>query len=233
MSLWERPVSTLLSAARFLCCSLVTPRWHTLHKVRRLSMSHSPPPSATGWMWSTCQNYSKIETNNFSVLTGISFLSSHSQMWQLKEQIDKMIHFTACYSSHQPYDLTNCFEGETASEHWQFRCIFSQIAWSKFFQRTPVSYQACFRIFYHPLFHCCCEGSVRTLLEQLCPLLQVFGCPVLPVTAGSGGERGSKCMWNKWIRSPQPEPAVMIFFHAKRMKFCLLDLILWRYKSGQ
>ena len=42
--------------ARDLFCFAVTCRWHTVQSVRRLSMSHCPPPSATATIWSTFQN---------------------------------------------------------------------------------------------------------------------------------------------------------------------------------
>lgn len=47
----------LLLASLSLFCLSVTVWWHTVQRVRRLSTWHSPPPSATGFIWSTCQNW--------------------------------------------------------------------------------------------------------------------------------------------------------------------------------
>lgn len=61
---WKNPVMSLdctaapsfLTVARLLACLAVTFWWHFTQSVRRLSISHCPPPSQTGSMWSTCQN---------------------------------------------------------------------------------------------------------------------------------------------------------------------------------
>ena len=51
---------SFLTVARLAACLAVIFWWHMTHNVRRLSMSHWPPPSHTGLMWSTCQNWNSF-----------------------------------------------------------------------------------------------------------------------------------------------------------------------------
>ena len=78
ISVWNAAASSLLAAALFLCWSAVTLRWHTVHNVLKLSISHSPPPWATGVMWSACQNCKQIEKlteegNKWTIALSIKF----------------------------------------------------------------------------------------------------------------------------------------------------------------
>jgi len=63
--------------ARSLCCCAVTWRWQTVHRVRRLSTSQVPPPSATGTMWSTFQN---CHMHTYWYHTHINYISLHSSL---------------------------------------------------------------------------------------------------------------------------------------------------------
>lgn len=55
-------LDSLRIVAHFPACCDVTNKWQGVHRVRRLSISHCPPPSQTGRMWSTCQNWFDRQT---------------------------------------------------------------------------------------------------------------------------------------------------------------------------
>ena len=63
--------------ARSRPCCAVTSRWHIVQRVRRLSTSHSPPPSATAVMWSTCQNWRTPHV----IVTGFVGIASWTANW--------------------------------------------------------------------------------------------------------------------------------------------------------
>mmetsp|Transcript_47198 Transcript_47198/g.140886 ORF Transcript_47198/g.140886 Transcript_47198/m.140886 type:complete len:303 (-) Transcript_47198:722-1630(-) len=60
------------------CSRLVSLAWHMVQSVRRFVMSHSPPPSATGRMWSACQN---MPSAGFSNIAFRSLKPALSNSW--------------------------------------------------------------------------------------------------------------------------------------------------------
>ena len=65
--------------ARLAACLEVTDWWQGVHRVRRLSMSHWPPPSHTGRIWSTCQNCADIDKQRKQHVTVMRHTSSADQ----------------------------------------------------------------------------------------------------------------------------------------------------------